>query len=410
LTVPIAGLSNGSLLQMAIDLDRVRADTPGCSNVLHFNNAGAALPPQPVLDAQVGHLEREAMIGGYEAEAEAEPKLRRTYDAIAEMLGCAANEVALVENATRAWDMAFYAMPFGPDDRILTSRAAYASNHIACLQVANQTGATVDVVPSTEYGEVNVDALRAMMDSDVAMIALTHVPTNGGLVNPAAEVGKVAQDAGIPFLLDACQSAGQMPLPIDEIGCTMLSATGRKYLRGPRGTGFLYVQRDWIERLEPPLLDLHAATWTAPDTYEMQPDARRFETWESHVAGQVGLGVAVDYALELGLDAIFDRIQHVAGTLREALRTVFGVTVHDVGRVRSGITTFSAKQMSAGEIQAALRERDVNVSVSTPSSTRLDAEARSLPDLVRASVHYYNTEDEIDRFVSALRDVLANAS
>jgi selenocysteine lyase/cysteine desulfurase len=302
--------------------------------------------------------------------------------------------------------MAFYAMPFTEGDRILTSRAAYASNHIACLQVAERTGATVEVVPSTEHGEIDVDVLRSMMDDDVALIALTHVPTNGGLVNPAAEVGAVAQDAGVPFLLDACQSAGQMPLPVDELGCTMLSATGRKYLRGPRGTGFLYVQRDWIERLEPPLLDLHAATWTGPDTYEIQPDARRFENWESHVAGQVGLGVAVDYALELGLDAIFDRIQHVASTLREGLRTVFGVTVHDVGRLRCGITTFSAKQKDASEIQAALRKRDVNVSVSTPSSTRLDAEARTLPDLVRASVHYYNTEAEVDRFVTALRDVL----
>jgi selenocysteine lyase/cysteine desulfurase len=195
----------------------------------------------------------------------------------------------------------------------------------------------------------------------------------------------------------------------------MLSATGRKYLRGPRGTGFLYVQQDWIERLEPPLLDLHAATWTGPDTYEIQPDARRFETWESHVAGQVGLGAAVDYALERGdpgspgLDAIFERIQHVAGALREGLRTVFGVTVHDVGRTRCGITTFSAEQMTAAEIQAALRNRNVNVSVSPRSSTRLDAEARALPDLVRASVHYYNTEDEVARFVSTLRKVLSEA-
>jgi len=393
---------------MPLDLDRLRADTPGTDNVLHFNNAGAALPPQPVLDAQVHHLEREAAIGGYEAAAEAEPHLQRTYEAIAQMLGCDPDEVALVENATRAWDMAFYAMPFEAEDRILTSRAAYASNHIACLQVAERTGATVEVVPSDETGQVDVEALRSMMDDRVALIALTHVPTNGGLVNPAAEVGVVAKEAGVPYLLDACQSAGQMPLPVDDIGCTMLSATGRKYLRGPRGTGFLYVQRDWIERLEPPLLDLHAATWTGPDTYEIHPDARRFETWESHVAGQVALGVAVDYALDRGLDAIFERNQHLAATLRTRLREVPGVTVQDQGRVRCGITTFTAEAMEASGIQAALRERDVNVSVSPPSSTRLDAEARALPDLIRASVHYYNTEAEIDRFISALRNVLSS--
>ena len=391
---------------MAIDVNRCRAETPGTNNVLHFNNAGAALPPRSVLDAQLHHLKREAAIGGYEAEAEADDRLQHTYDAIARMLGCDADEVALLENATRAWNMAFYAMPFDEGDRILTSRAAYASNHIACLQVTERTGATVDVVPSTETGEIDVEALRSMVDDQVAFIALTHVPTNGGLVNPAAEVGAVAQNAGIPFLLDACQSAGQMPLPVNELGCTMLSATGRKYLRGPRGTGFLYVRCDWIGRLEPPLLDLHAATWTGPDTYEVHRDARRFETWESHVAGQVALGVAVDHALDRGLDAIFDRNRHLARTLRSKLSALPSVTVHDQGRVRCGITTFSAEPLNAPAIQAVLRERDINVSVSTPSSTRLDAEARALPDLVRASLHYYNTEDEIDRFVQGLRDVL----
>jgi selenocysteine lyase/cysteine desulfurase len=389
-----------------LDLDRLRADTPGTDTVLHFNNAGAALPPQPVLDAQVQHLKREAAIGGYEAAAEAEERLQHTYDAIARMLGCDADEVALIENATRAWDMAFYAMPFTEGDRILTSRAAYASNHIACLQVAEQTGAAVEVVPSDASGQVDVAALRSMMDDHVALIALTHVPTNGGLVNPAAEVGNIAAEAGVPYLLDACQSAGQMPLPVDEIGCTMLSATGRKYLRGPRGTGFLYVQRDWIERLEPPLLDLHAATWTAPEAYEIHPDARRFETWERHVAGQVALGVAVDYALDRGLDAIFERNQHLARTLRRELDRLGGVTVHDQGRVRCGITTFSAEQTGAADLKAALRERNVNVSVSTPHSTRLDAEARALPDLIRASVHYYNTDEEIERMVAAVADAL----
>jgi selenocysteine lyase/cysteine desulfurase len=387
-------------------LETIRDDTPGTQDVLHFNNAGSALPPQPVVDAQVRHLKREAMIGGYEAADEAADALEDTYAALADMLGCDTEEVALLENATRAWDMAFYGMEFAEGDRILTSRAAYASNYIAFLQVAERTVAQVDVVPSTDTGEIDVDALRETLDDRVRLIALTHIPTNGGLVNPAADVGAIAADVGVPFLLDACQSAGQRPLPVDDLQCTMLSGTGRKYLRGPRGTGFLYVDRDWIERIEPPLLDLHAATWTGPDAYEIHPDARRFETFESHVAGQVALGVAVRYALDLGLDDICERVTALAETLRTALATVDGVTVADTGRVRSGITTFYAEQMDAAEIQAALRGRDINTSVSTPNSTRLDAEARNLPDLVRASVHYYNTETEVERFVEALDDIL----
>ena len=389
-----------------MDIARARAETPGCSNVLHLNNAGAALPPQPVLDAQIHHLRREAEIGGYEAADAAEPKLQATYDAIARMLHCDTDEIALVENATRAWDMAFYAMPFEPGDRILTSQAAYASNHIACLQVAENTGAEIDVIPSDRTGQIDLDCLADRLDDRVRLIALTHVPTNGGLVNPAAEVGAMANDAGVPFLLDACQSAGQMPLDVDALGCTMLSATGRKYLRGPRGTGFLYVQHDWIERLEPPLLDLHAATWTAPDTYEIRADAKRFETWESHVAGQVALGVAVEYALGWGLDAIRDRVQALAATLRTELDALSGVTGADVGREQSGITTFHTDAVAADDLSAVLHERSINTSVSTPSSTRLDATARDLPDLVRASVHYYNTTTEIEQFAAAVRDAL----
>ena len=394
---------------MPIDVTRARRDTPGCAHVLHFNNAGAALPPQAVRDAQIHHLEREAQIGGYEAAAEAEAALQHTYDALATLLNCAADEVAVVENATRAWDMAFYALDLGPGDRILTSRASYASNYIAMLQVARHTGASIEVVPPDPTGEIDIEQLQALMDDDVALIALTHVPTNGGLVNPAPDVGAIAREAGVPFLLDACQSAGQMLLDVEALGCTMLSATGRKYLRGPRGTGFLYVQRDWIERLEPPLLDLHAATWVAPNRYEIHSDARRFETWEGYVAGKVALGVAVDYALEQGLDAIFERLQSLAAMLRNRLGSLPGVTVHDRGRVQSGITTFTADQLDASTIHRRLRAQSINTSVSPPSSTRLDATERSLPNLVRASVHYYNTEDEIDRFCAAVHDVLRTA-
>ena len=390
---------------MSIDVARTRQETPGCDQVLHFNNAGAALMPQPVLDACICHLQREAHTGGYEAAAEAHDALENTYAAIARMLGCHAEEIAIVENATRAWDMAFYAMPFAPGDRILTARSAYASNYIAFLQVAQRTGATVEVIESDADGQIDVDKLRAAIDDRVKLIALTHVPGNGGLVQPAAEVGRVAQEAGIPFLLDACQSAGQMPLEVDALGVDMLSSTSRKFLRGPRGVGFLYVRRRLLDKLEPPLLDLHAATWVAPDRYEIRPDARRFENWESNVAGKIGLGVAVDYALAWGLEAIQQRVVHLAENLREHLREVPDVTVHDLGLNRCGIVSFSSTRLDAETIKAQLRERGINVSVSVPSTTRLDAENRSLPDLVRASVHYYNTEAEIDHFCTTLRDL-----
>ena len=386
------------------DITRARAETPGCGHVLHFNAAGSSLPPQCVVDAQKAHLDLEAEMGGYEAADVRHAAIEHSYDAIAQLLNCQRDEIAIIENATRAWDMAFYAIPFNPGDRILTAQAEYGSNYIAYLQVAQRTGAVIEVIPNDEWGQVSVAALRQMMDARVKLISITHIPTNGGLVNPATEIGAVAREWNCLYLLDACQSAGQMPLDVQAIGCDMLSATGRKYLRGPRGSGFLYVRRAALAQLDPPMLDLHAATWVARDRYEVRADARRFENWETNYAAKIGLGVAVDYALNWGLAAIWARVHYLGELLRLRLAHVPGLTVRDLGKTRCGIVTFTHASHDPAAIKAALAAHHprINVTTTSPFGTRLDMEARGLSLMVRASLHYYNDEDEIEQFCQAL--------
>ncbi|MDA9410115.1 aminotransferase class V-fold PLP-dependent enzyme [Bradyrhizobium sp. CCBAU 45384] len=383
-----------------IDIDRIRADTPAASRLTYLHNAGAALMPTTVVAAMKQHIDLESEIGGYAAADRESGRLDAVYGSVARLLNAARDEIALMENATVAWQMAFYALQFRAGDRILTAEAEYAANYVAFLQVAKRTGAVIDVVPSDANGELDVHALERMIDGRVKLIAITWVPTNGGLVNPAAAIGRIARTHGIPYLLDACQAVGQMHVDVAAIGCDMLSATGRKFLRGPRGTGFLYVRRELLQQLEPPMIDHFAAPWVCRNRYQLRDDARRFETWESNYAARLGLGAAVDYALAIGLDPIEQRCRLLADRLRNGLADISGLTIRDLGRTPGAIVSFTMEGCEADAIVSSAAAAGIAVGASDPSSTRIDAEVRALPVVVRASPHYYNTEAEIDRLVA----------
>ncbi|NKB77753.1 MAG: aminotransferase class V-fold PLP-dependent enzyme [Gammaproteobacteria bacterium] len=385
-----------------LDIQKFRNETPGCLEVLHFDNAGASLQPDCVYEAVVEYLSCERRIGGYAAARRYSDQLDSFYDSFSKLLNCAPEEVAFIENATRAWDMAFYSMNFERGDRILTAKAEYVSNSLAYLQVARNKGVIVDVVPNDHTGQLDIESLEDMIDEKVKLISITHIPTQGGLVNPAAKIGKIAQRYNIPYLLDACQSVGQMQIDVKEIGCDMLSGTGRKFLRGPRGTGFLYVKSSMIKKLEPTFIDLRSACWTASDQYRIREDAKRFENWECFFAGKVGLAKAAEYAMSIGLDNIYERTKNLAQILRTEIQEIPGVTVHDLGVEKCGIVTFTHNQIPSDVLQKLLAEKQINVSTSTVSSARWDLEERKLNSLTRASLHYFNTEEEVKIFCKAV--------
>jgi selenocysteine lyase/cysteine desulfurase len=394
---------------MALDLARIRADVPAATRRAYLHNAGAGLMPRQVVDAMTAHLDLEAEIGGYAAADREAARLDGVYGSVARLINAAPDEIALMENATVAWQMAFYGLPFSAGDRILTCEAEYGANYVAYLQMAKRTGLAIDVIPSDATGEIDLAALERMIDGRVKLISITWVPTNGGLANPAAAVGRIARAHGIPYLLDACQAVGQMPVDVEALGCDILSATGRKFLRGPRGTGFLYVRRSLLQTIEPPMIDHFSAVWVARDRYELRDDARRFETWENNYAARAGLGVAVDYALDIGMAAIEQRCRHLSGRLREGLRALDGVTIRDLGRNPSAIVSFTIDGRKAPAVVAAAAEAGITIGASNPSSTRIDAETRGLPPLVRASPHYYNTDEDVDRLVAFCGGLIGRA-
>jgi len=390
------------------EVEAIRAATPLSGDRIHLNHAGDSPSSSTVLATQIDHLRRESEIGGYEAAVERAEDDAEVYRSIAAMLGCQPDEIARQEHATAAWNAGFWSIPMEPGQRILTAEVAYGANAIGFLHAERSRGITVDVVPSDESGQVDVAALADRVDDDVALIALTHVPTNGGLVNPAAEVGAVANAAGIPYLLDACQSVGHLDLDVIDLGCDLLSATGRKYLRGPRGTGFLYASKAIVERLVPATPDHHGATWADGQTYALASTATRFEHWEYNHAAWLALGTAVEEARAIGIDRIEATIRVRSTELRAALDAV-GLPVFDLGTDRCGIVTTTVPGVAADVAKRHLADAGINVSVAAPDSTRWDAERRQLEPMLRLSVHASTTSAEVERAVAVLTTIPAPA-
>jgi selenocysteine lyase/cysteine desulfurase len=375
---------------------------------VHLNNAGAGLMPQPVLDAVAKHLQREAEIGGYEAADEVASRVGGSYEALARLIGAAPRNIAIVENATVAFSQALSAFDFRPGDVIVTTRADYPSNQLMFLSLARRVGVEVHRAADLAEGGVDPDHLRQLAQHPrCKLVTVSWVPTNSGLVQAAIQVGAVCREIGVPYLVDACQSVGQMAVDVQALQCDFLAATGRKFLRGPRGIGFLYVSDQALERgLYPLFVDLHGADWTDPDAFTLGDGARRFENWEFACALVLGLGEAARYALTVGHEG-FERAQFLAALLRERLATLPGVRVLDRGRERCAIVTIDPARRDAVELKLALRARGINTSSADRSVGVLDMDEKGVTSVLRFSPHYYNTETELDAAVSALEEELS---
>ena len=388
-----------------LDLAAIRADTPGVGHRIHLNNAGAALVPTPVLEAMREHLELEARIGGYEAAELRAEAVQGVYDALAALLATSPGQVALMEHATAAFVAALSAVPFRAGDLLLTTRHDYVSNQIQYLSLARRMGVEVVRAPDAPEGGVDVGAMREIIfRRSPRLVAMSHIPTNSGLVQDVAAVGEACRERDTLFLVDACQSVGQMPVDPVAFGADFLSATARKFLRGPRGAGFLWVSDRALDAgLEPLFPDLRGADWIAEDLHQPAPDARRFESWEFAYALLLGMGEAARYAGRIGLERIRDRAWALAGAVREGLAGIPGVRVLDRGPRLCAIVTVAVDGWEPGALVRALREERINTSALALESAVLDFTEKGVAGALRISPHYYNTHDEVDAVVEALR-------
>jgi selenocysteine lyase/cysteine desulfurase len=384
---------------------QLRAETPGASQKIHLNNAGASLQPVSVHTAVRRHLDLEATLGGYEAADAMAAEIAGFYTSIAQLLHTEARNIAFSASATDAYARALSAIPWKAGDVILSTENDYASNQIAFLSLQKRLGVRLLRARDLDTGGVDLEDLEKLMrQHQPVLVAVTHIPTNSGLVQPVEAIGKLCREMGCWYLVDACQSAGQMDLDVEKIGCDFLTATFRKYLRGPRGTGFLFASDRVLDAgLELLLPDMRSAEWIGADAYRTAASARRFEYWEMPIALLLGSKAAADYALETGLDFAQNRIQELATLTRTMLANLPGVQVLDQGTQLCGIVTAHASHWESIALMDKFKQANINVRVSPRVAAQIDFERKGVDWALRISPHYYNTEEEILQFIDVLK-------
>ncbi|GAB3725592.1 aminotransferase class V-fold PLP-dependent enzyme [Spirosoma lituiforme] len=392
-----------------LDLTALRSDTPGTQHVLHVNNAGASLMPQSVVEAITAHITLEAEIGGYEAAEVQKTAIQDFYAATADLLNTTADHIAAAGNATDAYARALSSIPFRRDDVILTTDNDYVSNQIAFLSLQQRYGVQVVRAANDPATGVSVEDMANKIKAlRPRLVAVTHVPTNSGLIQPVEAIGQLCREYDVLYLVDACQSVGQLPVDIDKIQCDFLTATCRKFLRGPRGMGFLYVSDKVLAaNLAPLFVDLNGALWESADTYRLEPTARRFESWEIPRALALGAAEAHRYALNVGIEVIADRNAALCAKLRTALTQLPSIRLLDEGDQLASIITLSSDRKLAADLKTALSKERINTSLSTHGAAILDFDRKGVKTAaLRISPHYFNTSEEITTLVDALNQAL----
>ena len=389
-----------------MDIEQIRKDTPGCEKKIHFNNAGASLPPLPVTEAIRDYLSFESLTGGYETADIKSDEIAGFYDATGKLLNTSSSNIAFTSSATHAFALAVSSIPMQKGDTVLIANEDYISNQIAFLSLQNRLGIKLLRANSQSSGGVDVDHMEKLMDQhQPKLVSLSHVPTNTGLIQPVEEVGQLCKRRNITYVVDACQSVGQIPLDVNKIGCDFLSATMRKFLRGPRGAGFLFVSDNIIEKKWAPLfVDMRGAEWTGPETYEVQMNAKRFEEWELPYDLVMGSKAAIEYALRTGIENIEERNKSLCDILRSKLNSI-ELRILDQGSTQSSIITLEMPDKQPKEVLEYLRAININTSTSQLSNAQIDFGSKKVKWALRLSPHYYNTEDEIDTLIQALEDL-----
>ena len=396
------------------EINTFRKETEGCAHVIHLNNAGASLMPDRVTRAIQEHISLESKIGGYEASALRADAIKQFYVQAARLLNCKAGNIAFTASATDSYTRALSSIPFQRGDIILTDNDDVISNQIQFLSCQKRFGIRLERIGNASEGGVDTGELEEKLYRlQPRLLAITHIPTNSGLVQPVKRIGEIynayqkIHGDKTWYILDACQSAGQMKLDVAELKCDFLSITSRKFLRGPRGAGFLYISDKALQHgLEPLFIDMRGAEWIEKDIYRPREDAMRFEDWEFAYALVLGTRFAIEYCLNIGEEKIWQQVKTLSGFMRQQLAAMDKVRVLDRGPETGGLVTFTVEGAEPVSLAGELLKRKINIVPSYRNFAVIDFDEKQVQWALRASPHYFNTLEEIELFLHALKELI----
>jgi len=387
-----------------IDLNAIRQETSGCMDKIFLNSAGGSLMPKIVAETMTDYILLEQQHGAYESVAKKSEQLNRFYVEAAKLINTQPDNIAFTVSSTDAYAKALSSIEFRDGDVIITTNDDYVSNQMAFFSLQKKRGVKLIRVKNLPDHELDLEDLENLIRKyNPKLVAVTHIPTNSGLIQNVEGVGKICRQYDVLYLVDACQSVGQIVVDVKKIGCDLLTATGRKFLRGPRGTGFLYVSDKVLAKnMAPVFLDMNGAQWTDFDDYTLLKTAKRFELWETSISSFLGLTEALHYANGIGMQNIESYNKKLAETLRTGLLNN-GLRVLDQGQNLSSIVTFVDQNGDIENLYRILKENNVYFSVSNKSNALIDFTMKDLDRAIRLSPHYFNTSEEIEEVVEMLK-------
>ena len=390
-----------------MNIEQIRQDTPNCKDKIFLNSAGASLIPKIVVHKVNEYLIEEEKIGGYKLEELRKSEFDEFYNEVAKLIHCEAHNIAFINNATDGYIKALSCIDFKEDDTVITTDDDYASNHIHFIALQKRYHINVVRIKTFENGELDIEDFETLIKMyRTKLVSISHIPTNSGLIQNVKAIGNICEKNNIIFLLDACQSVGQIVVDVKPLKCDFLTATGRKFLRGPRGTGFLYVSDKILKEQYAPLyIDGRGATWTEIYKFEMLDSAKRFELWESPCAFKMGFQEAIKYANNIGMEHIQAYNEKIMKQLRANLSSIPNVVLFDKGLNTSNILTFRKGNVSLKRISNILDKNKVYYSVSNKEWGLIDFNKKGIEWAIRLSPHYFNTIEEMDKVSQIIENI-----